>query len=570
MKPSRKKPQGKVVRDRNVKKTPAAKQSRDLFESIENLLTNNARSLLVFTLTLAALFGVLLFDVKISEGNDDALYIEGGYNYATNLTGYFFTANAPMYPMFLGLLISVFGINLILFKVISLLFFIGHIYFLFRAFSGRVPQLLLWTILLLVSVNSYFLYYASQTYTESLFVFLQALFIYQISRVIEINAGESWKPESIRPFLMLGLFAFLITWCKSVALAGVLALIFFFMLQGSWKKLVWFGASFTVFKGGYEALKSMIWGQMAQSGQSDTLFLKDPYNAAKGKETLSGFVTRFFSNMDLYVSKRMFQILGFKDPDNIDTSTFVSWLVFGLMVLALYFIIKHRKKILEFTTYHTLAVCAITFVVLQTRWDQPRLIMIVVPFIILVSLYGLYTIFKKTGWVGQFTFLIFISMIVVSSLIVTTKKSASNFPVLKKNLGGDVFHGYTNDWQNYLKMSRWCSENLPEGSYVAARKAPMSFVYGNGMKFFPVYNVIAIDTTTNLAQPDSVLATFEREGVTHVMIANLRRNPKQVTQFVINTMHRNMQPVATKYPGKLTLVKQIGDSEPAYLYKINY
>jgi hypothetical protein len=570
MKPSRKKAPNKAVKDTKGVKAAPAKATRDLFEVLESVLTKNTGALLVFTISLATLFGVLLFDVKISEGNDDALYIEGGYNYATDFTNFFFTANAPMYPMFLGLLISVFGINLILFKVISLLFFIGHIYILFRAFNGKIPSLLLWTILLLVSVNSYFLYYASQTYTESMFVFLQALFIYQISRVMDIESGDSWKPERFRPFILLGLFAFMITWCKSVALAGVLALIFLFFIRGDWKKLVWFSGSFAMFKGGYEVLKTAVWGSMAQSGQSDTLFLKDPYNAAKGKEELSGFVTRFFSNMDLYVSKRMFQILGFKDPENIDTNTFVSWFVFGLMALALFFIIKHRKRLLEFTTYHTAAVCAITFVVLQTRWDQPRLIMIIVPFIVLISLYGLYTIFKRTGWVGQFSFLIFIVMIVASSLMVTTRKSASNFPVLKKNLAGDVFHGYTNDWQNYLKMSRWCSENLPEGSYVAARKAPMSFVYGNGMKFFPVYNVIAIDTTTNLANPDSVLATFQREGVTHVMIANLRRNPKQVTQFVINTMHRNMQPVASKYPGKLTLVKQIGDSEPAYLYKINY
>lgn len=31
-----------------------------------------------------------------------------------------------------------------------------------------------------------------------------------------------------------------------------------------------------------------------------------------------------------------------------------------------------------------------------------------------------------------------------------------------------------------------------------------------------------------------------------------------------------MQPVAQKYPGKLTLIKQIGNVEPTYLYKINY
>ena len=39
---------------------------------------------------------------------------------------------------------------------------------------------------------------------------------------------------------------------------------------------------------------------------------------------------------------------------------------------------------------------------------------------------------------------------------------------------------------------------------------------------------------------------------------------------IISTMQRLLYPVAQKYPQKLTLVKQIGENEPAYLYKINY
>jgi hypothetical protein len=547
-----------------------AKVAEDLFSTLERVFERNSKGIIITLLSLATLFGILLFDVKISEGNDDALYIEGGYNYATNFTNYFFTANAPMYPMMLGLLISMFGINLILFKVLSLVFFIAHIFFLYKAFKGLVPWLVMVPVLAIVAMNSYFLYYASQTYTESLFVLLQAVFLFSFRKVYEMNPGESMTPSKWSPVLMLGLFAFLITFCKSVALGGILALVFFLLIHRDWKKMVWFLGSFAVFKGGFEVLKMVIWGDKAKSGQSDTLFLVDPYNAAKGRETISGFVDRFFQNMDLYISKRAFQILGFKHPDNIETSSLMSWFVFALFVFAIYLMIKNRKWLLEFVSWYTLAICAITFVVLQTRWDQPRLIMVVTPFILLTVFYGLYMLMKKTGWIGQFAFLIFTSVFVVSSFMVSVKKSAANYPILKKNLNGNVFYGYTPDWENYLKMSRWCSENLPEGSYVACRKAPMSFVYGNGMKFFPVYNVIAVDPATNLAHPDSVIANFEREGVTHVILANLRRNPKKVDGYIINTMHRTVQPVAKKYPQKLTLVKQIGDREPAYVYKINY
>jgi hypothetical protein len=91
----------------------------------------------------------------------------------------------------------------------------------------------------------------------------------------------------------------------------------------------------------------------------------------------------------------------------------------------------------------------------------------------------------------------------------------------------------------------------------------MSFVYGNGKKFYPVYSVFSTDA-------DTIMSTFKKEGVTHIMVASLRRNPKKLDGYVINTIQRLLQPVAQKHPEKFILVKQIGDSEPAYLYQIKY
>ncbi len=91
----------------------------------------------------------------------------------------------------------------------------------------------------------------------------------------------------------------------------------------------------------------------------------------------------------------------------------------------------------------------------------------------------------------------------------------------------------------------------------------MSFIYANGKEFYPIYTV----SSTN---PDSVLMQLKGNGVTHVILASLRRNPTRNDGYIINTVHRMMQPIAEKYPAKLTLIKQIGESESSYLYKINY
>ena len=164
-------------------------------------------------------------------------------------------------------------------------------------------------------------------------------------------------------------------------------------------------------------------------------------------------------------------------------------------------------------------------------------------------------------------------MLFRSSLISAMGKVSENLPILSKNLKGEKFYGYSADWKNFLQMSEWCADNLPDSALVASRKAPMSFVYGKGKKFFPVYSVIALDTATNYSKPDSVLAWFKKNKVTHVILASLRRDPAKADGNVINTLHRMIEPIAQKYPERLVLIHQIpaadaAQIEPCYLYEI--
>ena len=142
--------------------------------------------------------------------------------------------------------------------------------------------------------------------------------------------------------------------------------------------------------------------------------------------------------------------------------------------------------------------------------------------------------------------------------------------IAKKNLSGDVYEGYTPDWKNFLKCSRWCNDSLPANTLVASRKAPMSFIYAKGKKFFPIYKVIKKDSLTQQSNADSALAFFKSNNVTHLMLASLRTNPNENNGQVINTLHNIAQPIMEKYPNALKLVHTEGLSEQTYLFKINY
>jgi len=547
------------------KKSTSKTASATFFDNSEKWLGRKSDLLFIIILALYFIFAFISFNIRLTEANDDALYIEAGYKYANNFFNYYYLSNAPLYPMFLGLLIAIMGVNLIVFKVFSTFFIFLGLYFLYKAFNNRIPNLILFPVLLVTAINSYFLYYASQTFTEAFYFLFQGMFFYSFSRLLD--AEEKFDHnirQTYKAWLVFGLFTFLLTMTRNVAIAALPAIILYFLLMKEYRYILYSILSFGIYKGVFEVLKSIIWGSVGQYGaQSSSIFQKDPYNASAGMEDFWGLVTRFFTNADLYISKRLFQILGLKSPDSTTTYTILTVIVVILALFGLYRCFRSKNRILVLATLYFLAMLSASFIALATRWDQPRLIMIYLPLILFVILYGLYDILKKSSSPVQTIFLYILIAVILSGLISSTKKARKNLPVLSKNLKGEKYYGYTPDWVNYFKMSEWIGDNLSDSSLVACRKAPMSFIHSNGKPFFPVYKVVYDD-------PDSSLAYFERNNVTHVMLANLRRNPKKADGYIINTIHRILKPIADKYPQKLRVIHKIGEYESAYLYEINY
>jgi hypothetical protein len=72
--------------------------------------------------------------------------------------------------------------------------------------------------------------------------------------------------------------------------------------------------------------------------------------------------------------------------------------------------------------------------------------------------------------------------------------------------------------------------------------------------------------------PDSLVNLLRRNNVDYVIRGNLRLNPAQKTERVINTVHRYMYYIEQKYRGIFSTVHQIGgnEDEPAYLFQIHW
>lgn len=534
------------------------------------------------------LLALISFNARVSEANDDSMYIEGAYRYVHEFPNYFYTANAPLYPMFLALLTMVFGTNLILFKLFSLLFFIIGAVLYYKAIDKKVPEIIKYFVFTFLCTNHLILYFSSQTFTECFYLLLQATFFYFFCKY---NFGDNPIDENIKinwkRWALLGLLLMLLTLAKNILIFGVAAVALFYALRKEFKKMAMILVSFGIFKLLYEFIKNLVWGESAIQYKTQTAILlnKDPYDASQGQEDLMGFFGRFTDNIGLYLGKRFYQILGFLDEHFVGkevieqngemitktgpTLIFLSIIVLALTFFGLYKAVKNKQHLISFLLLFSGVISFGTFFVLQARWDQPRLILVYMPSILIGILYGLYELFKKDNF-NQGIFISILLLVTSSMFISSFSRGVKNLPIVAHNLKGDVYYGYTPDWQNYLKISAWCADSLPENALIACRKAPMSFVYGRGKHFFPIYSVIAKDKETNQSNPDSALAIFKRNKVTHILLANLRIDPTKNTGDIITTVHNIAYPIAQKYPEKLVLVKRIGESEEASLYEIKY
>lgn len=566
--------------------------------------------LFVLPFSTGLLFAILLFDVKISEGNDDSMYIEAAWNYAQNFTGYFHSANAPLYPMFLGLVTKITGLNLIVYKIINTLFYLLFLTLLYRACAGRIADAVLLPVMMICATNSHLIYYASQTYTEIPFLMLFSLFLVLFFQLYEKqNTIHDWKIQLTRLALPITLLIFVMTLTRNIAI-GVLAGVVVFLvvtgckiyptlhhlriglLAGSaagdknlhlrnahWRLAGMIVGIYLTFRLLWGWLVKALWGGNSQYvNQGNILMLKNPYNPAEGTEDFWGYIARFFENIDLYSSVRLLQILGFRNDSIQNPEWLLSLVIILTLLWSSWMLIKNTatqpifgKQLAPLLILFAVMVpLGLSLLVLQIKWNSTRIILVYVPFLMMVLFYGFYHYLYPRGNTGRIIYWILAVVIAGSGLLSTIKKAAEHFPVLVKNIQGDKYYGYTPDWENYLRLSEWCADSLPPNSLVACRKAPMSFVYGKGRKFYPVYTAIAINPVTNTSYPDSVLSYFQKNGVTHVLVGSIRNNPEVNNGIVINTMHRMLLPVAEKYPHRLKFVKQMGTAESAQLYELVY
>ncbi len=498
-----------------------------LTEKINKYLTDNEKKFVFLSLLLATITSILLFDIKVSLSGDDCDYIVAAGAFWKDFT--YPGHHGPLYPIVLSPFVGIFGIKLILLKALSTLFIVASLWFFYKSFQRVVPAIITIPTLLLVSINPHVLFFASYTYSEPLFMFMQALFFYLFSKYFWNNNSEYSLKKDWSKYLILALAIMGVGLTRTVGFCAIGVVILYFIIERRWKDLIYMVSIFAIIFGVFYFSKPIIWPDSTSVQSFETLFAKNPYNPEQGSEDFPGMIQRLIDNSNLYLSGFLYQYLGFRSYSDIPLKEIPALSILTYILFIICFIAVFKKnKPLVFTGLYAGILIFANFILLHKLWAQDRIIMVYYPYVLLFLIGGFYYIFSKRA---SFIFPLMLAALFIGTGIHAKYRISRNLPALQQYLLGNDLYGLTPDWGNFIKMSRWANENLDKDAVIASRKPTISYVY-TGRNFYGMYHVPYVNIHEVLEQSlvdkdNSVFLTVEM-GENQPMLSNLSPLLQQV------------------------------------------
>jgi hypothetical protein len=533
------------------------------FDQIENFVRERPLILLYSVLGLSLILGLLLFDVKPSTGGDDAAYVLQAHSLLAKgalPVGF----KSPGYPLVLALFMLLTGLDVVLLKFTSFLFYIGSVASFYYIFRKRMEPMLFCTVLVLFSVNLLVLDYSHATYSEIFFLLVVLWMPFFLWKDEESPSGFT-----VRNTFLVALFAMAGFYVRAIGATSPIAVALWYAYKKRWKNLAWF-VGFCVLL--YVPWKIAEFSQgIVMMGQASDIMMVNPYNPAMGRETLGGFVTRLVSNLTVhfnYMMPRGLQLpydaqLGAADGRLIPNGmAFLGVMISTVVVVGIVRAFRHGSAEIKFLALYFSVYLISVCLALNAVWATPRMLVPVVPFLLLLFLTGVQGVLHKFLGTGQNRtsafkgwFMFVVLLMTLSSIVQIGTAVDDNLPVLKANLRGDQFAGLSPDWENYLQASRWISRNLPKDSTgVICRKPELFEIYSGG---YYSYGTYTIESTI----PDTIVAHWKGMKMTHLLYDNFQWS---------TTLRRYVQPVAQLYPKMFVLIHQEGTDFPSYIYRLDY
>lgn len=494
-----------------------------------------------------------LFDLKFGMTGDDSSYVLYALYWIND--GMFPTSKGPIYSILLAAMIKIFGYKTILLKAFSTVFLLGFCFFLFhvlkRIFSKGVTIL----IYLALCFNAYILFYGSMTFTEAFYLCVQFGFLlYFIKHFIEKDEVQLWKnKQNLINHLVLGLLVLFLMLSKNVAIITSGIVILYFLVFKRWKDAALHFGSIAILFGSYTLIKnSFIEDGFVIAGQKNSLLLKNPYNPADGMEDIPGYFNRLIGNIENYFSIHFMNHIGFRIGESTEVSLVLGLFIVLLLGVAIYFAFK-SNRITFFIGMWAMIFSMFMFVILQTMWNEGRLILIITP-TILISILFLVSHIEK-NWVKKAPITLIVASIILLATSVHTFNSISDFSkVRSRNFSGDKLYGLEPQYKTYLAMSDWVVKNIDKDIKIGVRKGSMSVIHTGEFQFNGFTRSPNADTKLS-----DVVNVFKDNNVQYV-----------IQDQIAGTMSNYLVLLNNNFPGSIAQVHSIKiDNSETKLFKVD-
>ncbi len=412
---------------------------------------------------------IALFEPKLHTGGDSSSYVllaesvaRLGDGYAQSLEPGPPQAHVqypPGYPLLLAPLTMIAGRNFVALKMLSVLLTVASV-LVFALYARKRAGPGLWIFLAAAfAVNPLVVDYSRWILSEAPFLFFTILALY----LIHDDEGK----EMGRSF-WLGLLGVL--WCYYVRSVGIMLVggaSIAYLVRREWRKFFVHAAVSTAV-----ILPWMIRNQLRQGTVTpylDQFLLRSVYEPEAGYLNISGMVTRFFTNVQIYSAREFPRALVGSDSAWAGGGflKILAVVLCGFLVVGLVQIMRKRMEAAEaYFLLSCLAIFLFEEVVSDVRYLLPLIPLALIYIAEGISVAARFVRVKSASRVPAVAMV----LLMVIGLSAQAGRIPQNIDLLGRYAAGDHYAGYSPNWRTFFEAADWVKANTPQDAVVTVRK----------------------------------------------------------------------------------------------------
>ena len=431
---------------------------------------------------------VALFDPKIHFGGDSATYMmlaesitEFGYSLSLEPGPPVPHTKYPAgYPLLLAPLVLLFGRNVVVLKLFSMIFTAGSI-LVFCAYARRKREPLPWFLLALAfAVLPGVIDYSRWMLSEAPFLFFTLLALWMLREDLDRGGGTLRKP------FWLGLAASVMSF--HVRTIGALLLVagsVSYLIRGEWRRFLAHGSI-----GAALTIPWLVRTRVA-TGTTSSYFeefrLESIYSPESGYLDAAGTVGRFIDNGVLYATRELPRALVGSDMRDWAGDPLVVIVAVALCALVALALVRAFRRPPDAAALYFVLTC-LAIMLFQQDVNDVRYLVPLLPLFLMYSMDAATWLGERARrpaarWLAPASVAGTLLVLALGSHI---RKIPFNLDMITHYALGNRLAGYVPGVANFFEAAAWIEQNTPEDAVVTVRKPRLfNAVTGRRVRVYP-------------------------------------------------------------------------------------